>query len=68
MLQYTLPIISSMVAELSQEGTDRKELVDALYAVLLNDVADAHKQFVMDWWHLHRGQWVVDSSDHAAQL
>ena len=52
----------------------RGELVQALFKVILQDIGDAEKEFVIDWWDenretlVGRSEAVVDAAESTGSL
>ncbi|KAI0333742.1 hypothetical protein GY45DRAFT_1319349 [Cubamyces sp. BRFM 1775] len=62
LLPRLLSEVRSMITSLSpaegKTGEMRSELVQALFKVILQDIGDAEKEFVIDWWDENREQLV----------
>ena len=47
----------------ASQGTERDELVQALFKEFERNVGDREKEFVMEWWYEHRGELLGSAGD-----
>lgn len=74
LLSEVKAIITSLSPAEGRTGEMRDELVQALFKVILQDIGDAEKEFVIDWWDENRGtlvgrsEAVVDAVESTGSL
>ncbi|KAJ8455269.1 hypothetical protein ONZ51_g12546 [Trametes cubensis] len=74
LLSEVKAIITSLSPAEGRTGEMRHELVQALFKVILQDIGDAEKEFVIDWWDenretlVGRSEVVVDAAESTGSL
>ena len=49
------------------DNTSRKELIEALFREIVENIGDAEKEYVVHWWNERRAEWSVAGLDLAVQ-
>ncbi|KAJ8463872.1 hypothetical protein ONZ51_g9966 [Trametes cubensis] len=74
LLNEVKAIITSLPTSEGRTGEMRGELVQALFKVILQDIGDAEKEFVIDWWDenretlVGRSEAVIDVAESTGSL